>query len=114
MQKLFNLFEKIGKPYYRQGSMSDEDYKEEFFTFWNINSPSLQIRDNATRTYVEYVQIGAYTNNARNVYSLMDSFIAEAKAAGFIVEGKAHDANADKPNYYGRIVYIKIINKMED
>lgn len=110
MQELFELFDEIGLPYYRQGSMSDADYKPDFFTFWNIDTPNLQIRDNEARSYVEYVQVGFYTNNAENIYSVMDNFISNAKAKGFVVVGRAQDANADKDNYFGRVCYIRIIN----
>lgn len=110
MQKLFDLFDEIGLPYFRQGSMSDEDYQPSFFTFWNIDTPSLRHRDNDEKSYVEYVQVGFYTNNAEIVYSQMDDFITRAKQKGFVVEGRAKDANADKANYLGRVCYIRIIH----
>lgn len=112
MQQLFALFDEMGLPYYRQGSMSDEEYAPSFFTFWNIDSPNLQIRDNDARSFVEYVQVGFYTNDAKLIYSVMDDFIERAKEKGFVVEGRARDANADKDDYFGRLVYIRIINKI--
>jgi predicted lipase len=112
MKQLFDLFDEIGLPYFRQGSMSDEEYAPSFFTFWNIDSPNLQIRDNNARSYAEYVQVGFYTNDARLIYSVMDDFIKRAKEKGFIVEGMARDANADRDDYFGRICYLRIINKI--
>jgi hypothetical protein len=44
----------------------------------------------------------------------MDEFIKKAKEKGFAVEGRAKDANADKESYFGRVCYIRIINKSED
>lgn len=112
MQELFSLFDEIGLPYFRQGSLSDEDYPPSFFTFWNIDSPSLRHRDNEEKSYAEYIQVGFYTNNAELIYSGMDDFIAKAKAKakGFVVEGRAKDADADKENYSGRVCYIRIIH----
>lgn len=114
MQELFNLFEEIGLPYFRQGSLSDEDYKPSFFTFWNIDTPNDSFYDNAEHRFIEYVQVGFYTNDANKIYSVMDEFIAKAKSKGFVVQGRAKDANADKDNYYGRVCYIRIINRLED
>ena len=112
MQKLFDLFNEIGLPYFRQGSMSDEDYKPSFFTFWNIDTPNDSFYDNHETRYIEYVQVGYYTNDATKIYSGMDEFIAKAKLKGFVVEGRPKDANADKDNYFGRVCYLRIINKI--
>lgn len=112
MQKLFDLFEEIGLPYYRQGSLSDEEYKPSFFTFWNIDTPNDSFYDNHETRYIEYVQVGFYTNDASKIYSVMDEFIEKAKAKGFVLQGRARDANADKDNYFGRVCYIRIINKI--
>lgn len=114
MQELFNLFDEIGLPYFRQGSLSDADYKPSFFTFWNIDTPNDSFYDNSEHRYIEYVQVGFYTNDANKIYSVMDDFIARAKQKGFVVDGRAKDANADKENYFGRVCYIKIIHKVED
>jgi hypothetical protein len=114
MQKLFELFEEIGLPYFRQGSMSDEQYQPSFFTFWNIDTPNDSFYDNKATRYIEYVQVGLYTNDAKNIYSVMDDFIKKAKEKGFVVEGRAQDANADKESYFGRVCYLRIINKSED
>ena len=110
MQELFNLFDEIGLPYFRQGSMTDGDYAPSFFTFWNIDTPNDSFYDNSARRYIEYVQVGFYTNNARLIYSQMDDFIKRAKEKGLVVEGRAKDANADKDNYYGRVCYVRIIH----
>lgn len=114
MQKLFDLFAEFGLPYFRQGSLSDEDYKPSFFTFWNISTPEDSFYDNHATRYIEYVQVGFYTNDAAKIYSVMDEFIKKAKERGFVVEGRAQDANADKENYFGRVCYLRIINKSED
>lgn len=111
MQKLFELFEEIGLPYFRQGSMSDEDYQPEFFTFWNIDTPQDSHYDNKLHRYHEYIQVGYYTNDAAKIYSVMDNFITKAKEKGFVIAGLPRDANADKDNYFGRMCYIRIIKQ---
>ena len=118
MQKLFELFEEMGyknaEGYFRQGSLTDETYPSEFFTFWNIDTPNTRHRDNKAKEYVLFIQVGFYTNDATKIYSVMDEFIEKAKAKGFVVEGRAKDANADKETYFGRVCYIRIKNKSED
>lgn len=114
MKELFNLFEEMGISYFRQGSMSDEDYASEFFTHWNVDTPNLQVRDNETKSYVEYVQVGYYTNDANLIYSRMEEFIQKAKQKGFVIASRPYDAYADKENYFGRVCYIRIINRTEE
>ena len=115
MKKLLDLFEEIGLPYFRQGSLSDADYKPSFFTFWNIDTPNGSFYDNKAHRYFEYVQIGFYTNDANLIYSQLDEggeFYEKAKAQGFVFEGRAKDTNADKKNYFGRLCYIRIIHNV--
>ena len=112
MKKLFDLFDEIGLPYFRQGSLSDADYPTDFFTFWNIDTPNESFYDNRATRYIEYIQVGFYTNDAKKIYSVMDDFIEKAKQKGFILAGRAKDANADKDDYFGRVCYIRIINNI--
>lgn len=112
MQKLFDLFEEIGLPYFRQGSLTDEDYQPSFFTFWNVDTTNDSFYDNRERRYIEYVQVGFYTNDATKIYSVMEDFIQRAEEKGFAVEGRGQDANADKETYFGRVCYLRIINKI--
>lgn len=116
MRELFELFEEMGykqaEGFFRQGSLTDKTYPDKFFTFFNIDSPADAHYDNALRRYHEYVQVGFYTNNASEIYSVMDDFIKKAKARGFIIAGMPRDANADKDNYFGRICYIRIIHNI--
>lgn len=114
MQRLFELFDEIGLPYFRQGSMSDEDYQPSFFTFWNVDTPQDAHYDNELHRFNEYVQIGFYTNDASKIYSQLDvngTFYNKAKEKGFVIAALPQDAPADKENYFGRVSYIRIPNK---
>lgn len=108
MEELFALLKEIGLPYYRQGSMSDTDYPPSFFTYWNIDTPSLKFRDNNEKEYVEIISVCFYTNDPELVYTQMDDFISRAKEAGFIT-GRANDTSADRSDFYGRFVRIQKI-----
>lgn len=116
-KELFDLFDEIGLPYFRQGSLSDEDYKPSFFTYWNIDTPNASFYDNKERRYIERVQVGFYTNDAEAIYSQLDEggeFYTKAKEKGFVFEGRARDADADKKDYSGRVCYIAIIHRLEE
>ena len=76
MERLFALFEEMGyknaEGFFRQGSLTDENYPAEFFTFWNIDSPYLRHRDNKAKENALYIQVGFYTSNATKIYSSKD------------------------------------------
>lgn len=112
MQELFDLFERLDFPYFRQGSLTDETYPNSFFTFWNIDTPNISFYDNKDTKHNEIVNVCFYTNDPNLIYNVMEDFITAAKAVGFIVVGHAKDAPADKENYYGRYVTINIIHSI--
>lgn len=118
MQKLFDLFDEIGLPYFRQGSMSDEDYKSDFFTFWNVDTPPLKHRDNKLTRYSDYVQIGYYTNDASKIYSQLDIggefYTKVKKRKDFILAELPQDADADNADWFGRVCYIRIIHHIQE
>ena len=118
MKKLFNLFEEMGykeaEGFFRQGSLTDDAYPDEFFTFWNIDTPEDSFYDNKSHRYVDIIQVGFYTNNLANLYTGMDDFVKRAKEKGFVLRGRPKDANADKTGYGGRVCVVQIINNTEE
>ena len=115
MNALFKLFEEMGykeaEGFFRQGSLSPEDYPDDFFTFWNVDTPQDAHYDNDLHRFNEYVQVGFYTNDAEKIYSVMEDFIKRAKAKDFSIAALPHDADAGKDNYFGRVCFIRISNK---
>lgn len=112
--KLEKVFERTGLEYARQGSYSDEsEYPESFFTFWNYDTPEDGFFDNEAGRAIWFWKVYFYTNNPAILYSKMDEFIALAKEEGFVVEGRAHDIQSDRPDYPGRMITIKYIEVYE-
>ena len=109
MNKLFELFERLGLPYFRQGTLTEKAYPASFFTFDNFATPFQAFYDNDNRRTIVKVQVGFYTNDVRVIYSKMNEFITEAKKAGFIVESGAYDVPSGRIDYFGRSVTIDII-----
>lgn len=116
MEEILALLNEIetekGFPYFRQGSLSDEDYPDSFFTFWNFDTPNDKFYDNSERRFHELVQIGFYTNDASLIYSEMESFREKAKAKGFHAT-RATDAPSGKVNYLGRVCVITKTNELK-
>lgn len=112
--KLEEVFEVIGLDYSRQGSYTDdEEYPTSFFTFWNFDAPEDGFFDNEANRAIWYWQIYYYTKAPETLYTRMDEFIALAKTAGFIVEGRGEDVLSDRPDYPGRTIRIKYIEQYQ-
>jgi hypothetical protein len=111
MEELFTIFENLQVPYYRQGSLSSDEYDSSFFTFQNFDTPNDSFYDNHETRYIEKVQVCFYTNDPNLIYSKMNEFILAAKTAGLVVEGKGYDTPADRNDYFGRRIIVNIIHK---
>jgi len=103
VDNLIDELKKLGYPVIKQGSLPpDEDYPENFFTYWNNSSDGISFYSND--------ETGAVWNYSVNFYSedelLVDSKLLEAKKllkkAGFIVTGFGHDVASDEPTHTGR------------
>ena len=105
--KLEEVFEKIGLPYDRQGSYSDEsEYPRSFFTFWNPNTKEGAFYDDKAHRAEWHWNVNYYTSDPATLYSQMDEFIKIAKEVGFVVEGRGYDVASDRPDYPGRMVRV--------
>lgn len=111
--ELEKLFINAGLEYARQGSYSSvNDYPDSFFTFWNYDTPEEGFYDNESNRAVWYWNVYYYTSNPSTLYSVMDDFISQAKAAGFIPEGRGVDIPSDTPTHSGRMVLLKYIQNL--
>lgn len=105
--KLEEVFDKIGLPYDRQGSYSDEsEYPPSFFTFWNPTTSNDAFYDNVSNKAIWHWNVYYYTCEPHTLYSQMEEFIEIAKEVGFIVDGRGYDVHSDRPDYPGRMIRI--------
>ena len=113
--KLEEVFERIGLPYSRQGSYSDEDeYPQSFFTFWNPNTKGGAFYDDKSHKAEWHWNIYYYTNDPATLYSRMDEFRRVAEEVGFIVEGRGYDIVSDRPDYPGRTIRVIYIENYQN
>lgn len=110
--KLEEVFEEMELPYFRQGSLEgSEEFPSDFFTFWNNDTPEDGFYDNVAHSAVWYWYVYFYTNQPENLYTKIEQFIKLAKEKGFVVEGKGRDIASGEPDYLGRYVRIKYVEK---
>ena len=116
MNELFELFKKLGYDglYFRQGSLGNDKWPDNFFTYFNIDTPGVAYRDNKLTQYSVNIVVYFYSNDSEFVYEEMDRFEAEARKNNFIIEGKSHDTPSGRTDYFGRLINIKKLFKEEN
>lgn len=109
---LEEIFEELGIPYFRQGSLQSEgDYPSpSFYTFWNIDERFVADYDNRPHMKIYTWAIYSYTNDPSQMYSLLEAFVLKAIEKGFII-GERTDADSDRPDYYGRYLLVTYIEE---
>ena len=108
-QIIESIFEELGYPYLRQGSLaSANDYPETFYTFWNVADYPVMNYDDDSRRIESVWSICSYTSKPQLMYSLLEDFILKAKAKGITI-GTVQDAESDRPDFYGRNVSMTIL-----
>ena len=112
--KLQEVFDYLALPYYRQGSLAeDDDIPESFYTFWNTDTKDLSHYDDEPHRIEWTWRVWAYTDDASEIYSHADNLIAAAQASGFIVIGRGRDIDAASPTTYGREITLKFIEELK-
>lgn len=110
--KLIELLESFGYPVLRQGSLTEGDsYPDNFFTFWNINSPIHANYSNAEygTSYAYYVNF--YSEDPENTYNVLANARATLKAANWIIPSRGYDVASDEPTHTGRgmeVYYLEV------
>ena len=109
---LIEILSQFNFPVIRQGSLSkDAEYPDNFFTFWNADSPDHAHYDNTDYGTVWDFNIYFYSNDPANTYSYLMQARQALKAAGWIVPTKGYDVTSDEPTHTGRglqIYYLEV------
>lgn len=104
MKVLFEAFEELGLPYFRQGSWKDEmgAYPDSFFTFWQVRSELLAHYDNDSRAKSYTIQICYYTNEFGSLYTKFEELLEKLKEKGFTLQDDGSDIPSDVDTHIGR------------
>lgn len=110
--ELISILSEYKYPVKLQGSLGkDEKYPDSFFTFWNSGTEDGSHYDNAAITTIWDFTVYFYSVDPALVNSVLESAIADLKAAGWIVSGKGYDVATDEVTHTGRAVDVLYIEK---
>lgn len=101
--KLIEILSTFGYPIYRQGSFADNDeYPNNFFTFWNNDSPDHAHYDNSEYGIVWDFDVNFYSIDPALTYSVLADARIKLKQEKWIIPGKGYDVATDEPTHTGR------------
>lgn len=87
---------------YLQGTLNeDEDFPQDFITFFVSDTGDLEFFDNALVGEAWHFSVIYYSNNPAKVNSVPFTIAAALKNAGFIQDGKGHDIFSNRAGYTG-------------
>lgn len=107
---LISILETYKYPIYRQGSLGDDPYPPQFFTFWNNTSYDGSHYDNKAVSIIGNFDVNYYSTDPDDTYQTLRGAIALLKEAGFIVSGDGYDVISDENTHTGRgvnVLYLK-------
>ena len=110
--KLIEILEtSFGFPVIRQGSLGDdEDYYDDFFTYWNNGTNEDGFYDNDNSSEIEDFDVNFYSNNPQNTYDILRQAKKKLKEQGFIIADSGHDVPSDVETHTGRGMNVLFIN----
>ena len=100
---LIAILESFGFPVYRQGSLTpDTPYPDNFFTFWNSESPDHSYYDNDSYGIDWSYGVYFYSNDPAKTYDIITRARIELKKNKWIVPTNGFDVPSDVPTHTGR------------
>lgn len=104
---LIEILSTFGYPVYLQGSLlPEEQYPDNFFTFWNDGSYDRSSYNDTVYSIVYEYSVNFYSNNSATVYSVLRKAVKLLKENGFIISGDGHSVASDEPTHDGRGVTV--------
>lgn len=104
---LFKVLEETGYPYMLQGSLlPEEEYPDNFFTFWNNDSSDVNHYDNKAAAIAYDYDVNFYSVDQEKVYTVLRETIEKLKEKGFIISGDGYSVQSDEPTHDGRGVNV--------
>ena len=111
IDELYNVLDAYGLPLYLQGTLgADEDYPDNFITYWIEDSKGNAFYDNDSNETDWSISIIYYTHDINSIKEFIPKLIDDLKINKFKVIGKGFFTPSDKPNCVGWIlpaIYLK-------
>ena len=113
---LIKLIEQVNNNIFLQGSLnSDDEYLDNFITFWNFETPEGQFYDNDSNRAVWWFWVYVYSNDPeileRMENDLIDIFKSDEKT---ILAGRGEDVASDVDTHTGRMLTVYLIDNYEE
>ena len=101
--RLIEILSLFGYPVMRQGSLApDEHYPDNFFTFWNNDTPDHSHYDNVEYGTAWDFDVNFYSVDPEKTYSVLAEARKKLKQEKWIVPGKGYDVASDEVTHTGR------------
>lgn len=99
---LIELLQTFGYPVIRQGSLGENPYPDNFFTFWNNDSYDGNHYDNEPISDIEDFDVNFYSIDPDETYSQLKAAKQLLKQNGWIISGSGYDIPSDETTHTGR------------
>lgn len=100
---LIEVLSSFGYDVVLQGSMAqEEEYPDQFFTWWDNGSVDASHYDNKNSSVVFDYDVNFYSTDAAEVYSKLMEAKKLLKEKGFIISGSGHSVMSDEQTHTGR------------
>lgn len=106
--KLIELLESLGYPCYEQGSLTEDNIPESFFTYWLTDS-EVECFDNDDKKVLWSYWVYFYTNNPELLSITLKNARKLLKENGFIVDGLGSAVKCDIDTHSGRLLNVYYI-----
>ena len=90
-------------------TLPEDKYPDDFFTFWNNESPDHAHYDNTHYGIAWDFDVNFYSNNPSNTYSILEQARGMLQNAGWIIDGRGYDVASDEPSHTGRGMNAKYL-----
>lgn len=110
---LIQVLEEFNTPVILQGSMSeDEDYPDNFFTFWNNETEEKEHYNNINHAERANFDVNIYSNDPNVLTTKLREAKEKLKAAGFVITNAGHDVESDVETHTGKGIEVELIVKV--
>ena len=112
--ELIQILSSFKLPVIRQGSLApDEDYPEEFFTFWSNDEEGQSYYDNDLFLSYEDFSVNVYTEDPDRAYELLRQARTNLKANDWIIYRRGYDVASDVITHIGKGMEVMKLKQEE-
>lgn len=108
---LIELLESFGFPVYLQGSLNEDEYPDNFITFWERPSYDGAHYDNDAVSCVYEYDVNFYSVNPDYPYKYIKDIKKLLKANNFILSGNGYGVSSGVKTHTGRGIQATVLER---